>query len=249
MYYCVDSDLPNLKYLIGTNMNKWRMIMSGAADGVTNMALDEAIFTVQSQSADFKPTIRVYTWDKPCVTIGYFQKYADFSGKGTPVVRRMTGGLSVQHGSDISYCLITNDQYWKYVYDQENTYREIHAFIKDALAGMRIASEFVSPAEETPVNLKANNVCVKTFYQHDLHNDKRKIVGSCQRRRGKNLLVQGSIHLQNKIIYSILCNNIISAFNKSHAGIEPGLLTNEELKYAKTFACEKYSTPAWNEKY
>jgi lipoate-protein ligase A len=230
-------------------MNKWRMIVSGPADGPVNMALDEAIFTVQSQKDNFLPTIRVYTWDKPCVTIGYFQKYSDFCNGGHQVIRRLTGGLSVLHGSDISYSLITNDQNWKYVYDQENTYKEIHAFIKEALAGIGIVSEFVSPEEETPVNLKSNNICVKTFYQHDLHSDMKKVVGSCQRRRGKNLLVQGSIHLQKKIIYSIFCNNIMAAFSKSHVGIEPGILTHEEANCARKYVSDKYSTPAWNEKY
>jgi lipoyl(octanoyl) transferase len=230
-------------------MNKWRMIMSGPSGGPGNMALDEAIFTVQAQKESFIPTIRIYTWESPCVTIGYFQKYADFNNDNQPIIRRLTGGLSVLHGSDISYALITNDQHWQYVYDQEKTYKEIHAFIKEALAGIGIASEFVSQKQETPANSKSNTVCVKTFYEHDLHNAEKKIVGSCQRRRGKNLLVQGSIHLQNKIIFSLFCNCIMTAFKKRKIEIESGLLTFEEANCARIFASEKYSNPSWNEKF
>ncbi|MDR3306924.1 MAG: hypothetical protein LBS61_04575 [Endomicrobium sp.] len=40
-----------------------------------NMAIDEALFDERDEGS----FIRIYRWDNPCTTIGYFQKSKDVS--------------------------------------------------------------------------------------------------------------------------------------------------------------------------
>ena len=41
------------------------------------------------------------------------------------------------------------------------------------------------------------NMCLEKLYDYDLVKDGKKILGSCQRRRGEKILIQGSIHLDS----------------------------------------------------
>lgn len=54
----------------------WRLLRSSPAPGAWNMALDEAILeaVVQWQSP---PTLRLYAWDPPCLSLGYAQSFSD----------------------------------------------------------------------------------------------------------------------------------------------------------------------------
>ncbi|GAH10637.1 unnamed protein product, partial [marine sediment metagenome] len=52
---------------------KWRLINSGYLDGYTNMAIDEAMFTLRATN-DMPPTLRLYGWRPPAISVGYFQE-------------------------------------------------------------------------------------------------------------------------------------------------------------------------------
>ena len=179
-------------------MRPWRIIHEKPADGPWQMALDEALFAALCDDPSRGSTFRLYTWKTPCITIGYFQKYRQFAGRGMPVIRRLTGGLSVRHGDDISYSMVTTEADWPHIYDQEETYKMLHSGIRQGLARLGINAEFsktecaTSRAENTR---DGSSVCVETVFEHDLHLQGRKIAGSSQRRRGKTLLVQGTLHI------------------------------------------------------
>ena len=75
----------------------FRLILHPAASPARNMAIDESLLRhVQS------PVLRIYSWDQPCVSIGYFQK-AQLAPTDRPMVRRFTGGGLVEHGKDLTY--------------------------------------------------------------------------------------------------------------------------------------------------
>src|SRR5690349_2409527 len=84
---------------------KWRWIDSGEGGAAWNMALDEAILDAVVECIS-PPTIRLYRWELPAISIGKFQQEARgldieaCSKLGIPVVRRITGGRAVLHGSD-----------------------------------------------------------------------------------------------------------------------------------------------------
>lgn len=176
-----------------------------------------------------------------------------------PVIRRLTGGLAVLHDADLSYSLVVSENIWKHIYDQETTYRTIHKNIKKALEKIGIFSMYGEQQEQQKIgrleDWKDRNdkggksfSCVQTLYKDDLILNGRKIVGSCQRRRGKKILVEGSIHLQLrdeqvKIFTQEFFNNLSQEL---HCDIVNKNLTEEEITAGKQLCAEKYNNDKWN---
>ncbi len=110
---------------------KWRLIQSGHQDGYTNMAIDEAMFALAGKR-HMPPTLRLYGWDPPAISLGYFQTIgismsllpSPLGGegmgegeisrkveeirrdKGIDIVRRLTGGGAILHDQELTYCLV-----------------------------------------------------------------------------------------------------------------------------------------------
>jgi len=216
-----------------------RCIIDEPRKSYTNIAIDELFFINEK----FKPIVRFYTWQQPAWTIGYFQKYSDVENKQNyPVVRRLTGGLAVLHQKDLSYSFIFDDV-WPYLYDQEKTYEIIHNEIKKSLTAIGIICDNMSKVDTEYKNFS----CVQTFYKGDLFLNGKKLVGSCQRRRGKKILVEGSIHTclnyeQIKIFANICFNNISKFLN---CCVENRPITDEELFRAEQLVVQKYNTDKW----
>lgn len=220
------------------NNKNIRCIIDTKQDAYMNIALDEMFF-VREQ---FEPVIRLYTWQYPAWTIGYFQKYSDINENNYPVVRRLTGGLAVLHEKDLSYSVIIDDM-WPYLYNQEKTYEIIHNEIKKSLSGIGIICDNTVTLHSEHKDIS----CVKTFYKDDLFINGKKIAGSCQRRRGKKLLIEGSIHIklnyeQIKNFANIYFNGISKILN---CEMKIKFLTDGELLAAKTLVEQKYNTDKW----
>lgn len=88
----------------------WRLLHSGPAPGAWNMALDEALLHAAARE-DTPPTLRLYGWDPPCVSLGHFQETGGVRleyarERGWDVVRRPTGGRGVLHHREVTYSLV-----------------------------------------------------------------------------------------------------------------------------------------------
>ena len=205
-------------------MNNIYAVIDIARDCQTNIALDEVFFTEK----EFKPILRFYTWTKPAYTIGYFQKYSELENKNNyDIVRRLTGGLSVLHNTDLSYSFIVSDKEWDYIYNQEETYKIIHEQMKKALLSIGINCD-----TKQSENLNPNNFsCVNTFYKDE----------------GKILLVEGSIHLKmsNEQINIFAKNffNNISSFLKGN--IIETKLDEKYITEANILIKNKYNNEKW----
>jgi lipoyl(octanoyl) transferase len=91
----------------------WRLIVDDApGSGVWNMAVDRAIHDARAEDS-VPPTLRIYEWDRPTVSLGRFQ---DASGvdlgfcaeHGVDVVRRSTGGRGVLHDEEVTYSVVAS---------------------------------------------------------------------------------------------------------------------------------------------
>jgi lipoyl(octanoyl) transferase len=89
----------------------WRLLIDESpADGAWNMALDRAI-QLARRADEVPPTLRLYRWERPTVTLGHFQ---DTTGvdvgrctlEGIDVVRRFTGGRGVLHDDELTYSIV-----------------------------------------------------------------------------------------------------------------------------------------------
>lgn len=73
------------------------------ADGPMQMALDEVLLQRAEQGL---AAFRIYFWDRPTLSLGYFQLSAERLSfpelKDLPIVRRLTGGGAIVHGQDLS---------------------------------------------------------------------------------------------------------------------------------------------------
>lgn len=74
-----------------------------------NMRKDEELFLVAEESLG-GPFLRVYRWDRVCLSLGYFQK--EKKNLSLPVVRRPTGGGALLHGWDVSFSLVDVKERW-----------------------------------------------------------------------------------------------------------------------------------------
>ncbi len=89
----------------------WRLLIDdGPAQGAWNMALDRAI-QLAREAGEAPPTLRLYGWERPTVTLGRFQERESIdeefcSAGGIDVVRRFTGGRGVLHDDEVTYSVV-----------------------------------------------------------------------------------------------------------------------------------------------
>lgn len=89
---------------------RWRLIIHGPAGGAWNMAVDRAILAAH-EAGEVPPTIRLYRWERPTVSLGRFQRVEDVdltvcTAEGIDVCRRPTGGRGVLHDDEVTYSII-----------------------------------------------------------------------------------------------------------------------------------------------
>ncbi|OEG71217.1 hypothetical protein ATZ36_15545 [Candidatus Endomicrobiellum trichonymphae] len=206
-----------------------------------NMALDEMLFNEYKSN----PVLRTYYWDNAYTTIGYFQKVKDTDGSG--LVRRFTGGLTVNHHNDISYSVIISSGFFN-VYNQQEIYRNIHLAIQKALQMLGISSIIL---DKKTGNTSTSSICAQTFCKNDLILNGKKIAGSCLRRRGSKLIVQGSIYIYlndtAKKVFSVNFAKKTAEFLKTE--IKVSSFDNNDIRQAQNIAGEKYSNLQWNNKF
>ena len=88
----------------------WRLIKTPPAHGPWNMAVDEAVLEAVGKGT-VPPTLRLYAWKPPCLSLGYAQSVADVSleeltSQGWEIVRRPTGGRAILHTDELTYSVI-----------------------------------------------------------------------------------------------------------------------------------------------
>lgn len=177
-------------------MATWRFIKDRPRTGAENMALDEAL--ALSSRASSLSTLRVYSFDPPCITIGRFQSLEGFvdidrcRSMGTEVARRPTGGLAILHSRDVTYsftCPIdacaaaTRDEYFRYV----------AVGIVEALRLLGIDALITSHTEKRD----EPRWCFAREFGIDIEWHDMKICGSSQRISGGALLQHGSLFLED----------------------------------------------------
>lgn len=92
--------------------NAWRLILDGPVDAATNMARDRAVQLAREEGSA-PPTLRLYRWTRPTVTLGRFQPaeavdLAFCAENGIDVVRRFTGGRAVLHDHELTYAVVAS---------------------------------------------------------------------------------------------------------------------------------------------
>ncbi|HEX6970820.1 MAG TPA: biotin/lipoate A/B protein ligase family protein [Limnochordia bacterium] len=177
---------------------RWRLIEEGAAPGWWNMAVDEALLA--SVAAGGPPVFRLYAWQPPAFSVGYFQRVdevvdtAACRAAGVDVVRRPTGGRAVLHEHEVTYALCLPLAYPGLPRGVAASYRHLVRFIVQALRSLGVDARF-TPAQPTGRGA-ARAACFASPSWYEVAVEGRKVVGSAQVRRGGALLQHGSILLR-----------------------------------------------------
>ena len=177
----------------------WRFIPFKQLSAFENMAMDEAIFR-ENQHRDSPPTLRIYSWSPPSISLGYFQETRNevnipaCSRYHIDIVRRPTGGKAVLHEHDLTYAVIAKEHNPLFTPDILGTYRIISGCIAEALSELGITTEMsVDGRTWGEESLKA--ACFSSPSHYELLVNKRKICGSAQVRSRGVFLQHGSILL------------------------------------------------------
>jgi lipoate-protein ligase A len=170
----------------------WRLIIeNGPVKGAWNMALDRAI-QVSHEAGEVPPTLRLYRWERPTVTLGHFQAadsvdlaYCD--QHGIDVVRRFTGGRGVLHDDEVTYAIVAgiSDGIPRGV---AASYRLLCSGLAEAYGLLGVDAGLTA----LPRGDRASAACYLHATAADLSVDARKLSGSAQVWLGSTVMQHGS---------------------------------------------------------
>lgn len=186
--------------------NGWRFIDTGINDGFLNMAIDEAILDAHLRGL-CPPTLRVYRWSPPALSLGYFQslekeiEMSRCSELGIDLVRRLSGGKAVLHYDELTYSVVTSEKYG-FPKSIAKSYRLLSEGLIAAyrILGLEVCLETHTTKEPSSA------ACFSSTGLADIAFQGRKFCGSAQFRRGDALLQHGSlpISLDAQLFFSII---------------------------------------------
>lgn len=153
-----------------------RLLDDTAAAPAWNMAVDEALLTLAKE-----PTLRLYGWAPHAVSLGYFQRLADFADlpEGTPIVRRLTGGGAIHHGEELTFSLVLDAELLPR--EVAASYALLHDAVITALAELSVPCERVVQGHGQSAR-PTNRWCFADAGRDDLVTARGKLLGSAQRR-------------------------------------------------------------------
>lgn len=169
----------------------WRLIIDGPVRGAMNMALDRAV--LHGVAAGWSvPTLRLYQWERPTVTLGRFQpvEQVDLDAcerRGFDVVRRPTGGRGVLHDDELTYSIVagTRDGVPSGV---AASYRYLSAALAEAYLALGVPARVTARSRGE----KGAGACYLHATQADLSLGAAKLSGSAQVWKDSAVLQHGS---------------------------------------------------------
>lgn len=155
------------------------------------MAWDEALLEASTGAV-----LRLYRWEPPAVSLGYFQEAAPIRRQlpaGIDLVRRITGGGAIWHEQEVTYALAADIG----VVPERpaELYHRLHQAIQASVEGRggRLRRQPTSVGDR---RYRDEPRCFASPATDDLLAvDGGKVLGSAARRRGARVLVHGSLKL------------------------------------------------------
>jgi lipoate-protein ligase A len=175
----------------------WRLIQSAPADGPTNMAIDEAILRAVAEGAS-PPTLRLYAWNPPTVSLGRAQKASDVDGQalrvaGYGLVRRPTGGKAILHVDELTYSVVAPRDEPRVDGPVVDSYRRLSAGLVGGLERLGVVG---TQADRRVGNVTLKGpVCFEVPSNYEITSSGRKLVGSAQMRSDGVVLQHGTMPL------------------------------------------------------
>jgi lipoate-protein ligase A len=232
-----------------------RLLFTSIADGATQMATDEALL-----EAATVPTLRLYRWQPPAISLGCFQDFAAIVPRLPPdmaVVRRITGGGAIWHEHEVTYCLVGTLGELGLPRRVRDGYGLIHGAIQAGLRQRGVAVERQAAAVGDR-RYRDEPRCFASPAIDDLvRPGGGKLLGSAGRTRGARMLVHGSLKLASNpwdgdavASCGLAWDNAAAVVREAIAGclrLAPveGELTAAETAARDRIRQERYGDDAW----
>ena len=251
------------RYLLLATLPMIRLLVDPPATGVWNMSVDEALM-LSAAGNDPLMTLRFYRWSEPTLSLGYFQHVSDrFRHDGSvacDLVRRSTGGGAIVHAHDLTYSL-TSPVKSRFVAHSQQLYRVIHQSLIESLAKRNVHCRMHedSDNDSTPGE---PFLCFQRRAGGDVLWNDSKVAGSAQRRRRGSVLQHGSVLLSTSPLapelpgilqltgINLSAEDLVDSWTfaiQRTLGTRPqkGVLRDEEIGWAKSFARDKFGNDQW----
>lgn len=232
-----------------------RLLPALTADGPAQMALDEALLETATVT-----TLRLYRWDPPTLSLGYFQDYTDIAQRlphPMAVVRRITGGGAIWHEHEVTYGLVGRLGHDGLPERMRDCYPLLHGAILAALndRGAGLALQALDSGDR---RYRSEPRCFASPAADDLvHRAGGKVLGSAGRDRGGRVLIHGSLKLATNpwdgpvvagcglewdMAAAALMEGMVRALGMP---LETGTLSGDEEAAMTRIREERYGNAAW----
>ena len=241
-------------------MHSARLILDPPATGSWNMAADEALLRTAGDQQQL--TLRVYRWNQPTLSLGYFQQYEQrhqhVASQHCQAVRRATGGGAIIHDQEVTYSLTAP------VRDRVDPqilqwYDLVHTAWVTTLAQQ---GAHTRRCTESDAQRESPFLCFQRRTAGDLLLDGFKIGGSAQRRHRAAVLQHGSLLVQQSaaapelpgiaqlagldlLATSWLRDWIEEIGRELGVTWETGDLDDQERELASELTGEQFESPKW----
>lgn len=214
-------------------MTPWRYLEDDSKSAAWNMAVDEAILTLYPTLK--RPTLRLYGWQTPTLSLGYFQPLEDVNLEasqqaGIEMVRRPTGGRAVLHHKEVTYSVVAGlDVFPGGV---SASYRQLSDGLIDTMERLGLKAQLQRSHTRQP-----SSVCFDTPSFAELTVNGKKVCGSAQTRTKHALLQHGAIPLEfdweRMAIALGLSDRVLGVLKRQAAGLSEFVsITEADLKRA-----------------
>lgn len=176
----------------------WRLLLTSPAPGAWNMAVDEAILEAVGVGQSL-PTLRLYAWEPPCLSLGYAQPRTDVDfprllAAGWQIVRRPTGGRAILHTDELTYAVIAPLKEPRVAGSILESYSRLAQALLFALEVMGLEAQSQEKTGSAN-NRSTNPVCFEVPSNYEILAAGKKLIGSAQARRKEGVLQHGSLPL------------------------------------------------------
>jgi lipoate-protein ligase A len=176
----------------------WRILYTPPSTGAWNMAVDESILE-HIHRGESLPTLRLYAWDPPCLSLGHAQSFADVDmervkAHGWEVVRRVTGGRAILHTDELTYSVTGSASEPILSGSILESYNRLAQALLFAIRELGLPVE-MKEVTDHPATQNLNPVCFEVPSTYEITVNGKKLIGSAQARKREGVLQHGSLPL------------------------------------------------------
>ncbi len=247
-----------------TKTTECRLLIDPPASGAWNMAVDEVL--LEWSAAEGGCCWRFYRWEKPTLSLGYFQSLDDrrhqAASRHCPGVRRSRGGGAILHDAELTYSFVVPGIH-PLASRRSLMYQAVHNTLLEVLSALGMQGSLCDQSDRRNTEQQPF-LCFKRRSPGDVLVGDIKMAGSAQRRLRSAVLQHGSLLLKRSSAAPELdgLDNVAQAPVRSDQIVQLWLeklarrlaltwhtcpLSRQEQLRAAELVRTKYGCPGWTE--